>query len=259
MRQDKQTDSAWEDKLDFKRTMMAKIHPDGLPHVLFEYMDDVCFFAKDLDGRLFASNATLLKRYNLEKESDIIGKTDFDFVSRSIAEKYRKDDLEVIRSRKPMLNIVELALNAAGVPDWSTTNKLPIISTDGDVIGVMGTIQRYHFNKPANPALPNFQDIVQYITSHYDERITVKELARRMNISVRSFERTFKAIFNITPQQFIIKTRIFNACDRLREGLSVSETALACGFYDQSSFAKLFKKHMGLSPLQYIRRYLQHR
>jgi AraC-like DNA-binding protein len=257
MRQNELDDSMLEKKLAFKKEQFAIIHPNSLPHLLFEHLEEVCFFAKDRDGLLFASNATLLKRYNLQDEYEITGRTDFDFVSRSIAEKYRKDDLEVMNSRKPMLNIVELALNAVGIPDWCSTNKLPIFSISGDVIGVMGTIQSYRFNKSSNPALPNFQDILQYISDNYSRRITIRELAQTLNMSVRSFERTFKDVFNITPQQFIIKTRIFKACDQLREGMSISESALHCGFYDQSSFAKLFKRHMGLTPLQYIKHFLR--
>ena len=69
---------------------------------LFECFSDICFFIKDTEGRLIAVNSQLLKRYNLSDESDIIGKTDFDFVPYSLAEKYRKDDKEIIETRKPM-------------------------------------------------------------------------------------------------------------------------------------------------------------
>jgi AraC-like DNA-binding protein len=243
-------------KLALKKKWIAGIHPDHQFHILFDHLDDVSFFAKDRDGKLFASNPTLLKRYNLHDESDIIGRNDYDFVSPGIAEKYRKDDLEVMHSRKPMLNIIELALNAVGVPDWCSTNKFPIVSIEGEVVGVMGTIKSYRFGKLRSSMRPQFQQVIDHISEQYSSNISIKELATDLNVSVRGFERIFKDMFSMTPQQFIIKTRIFKACDSLREGVSVAEVALRCGFYDQSSFTKLFKKQMGLTPLHYIKLYL---
>jgi PAS domain-containing protein len=58
----------------------------------FDCFSDICFFMKDITGRLIAVNSQLLKRYSLSDESEIIGKTDFDFLPYSLAEKYREDD-----------------------------------------------------------------------------------------------------------------------------------------------------------------------
>jgi AraC-like DNA-binding protein len=257
MRQNQQVPEQSNQKLAIKNKRISEIHPDHQFHILFDHLDDVSFFAKDSDGKLFAASPTLLKRYNLQEESDIIGRTDYDFVSPGIAEKYRKDDLEVMHTREPMLHIIELALNAVGVPDWCSTNKFPIVSVNGEVIGVMGTIKSYRFGKLRSSLRPQFQQVIDHISEQYSSNISIKELAKSLNISVRSFERMFKDMFSMTPQQFIIKTRIFKACDSLREGINVAETALNCGFYDQSSFTKLFKKQMGLTPLQYIKLYLK--
>ncbi|NHN33717.1 AraC family transcriptional regulator [Paenibacillus agricola] len=255
MRQDQLNPEQRNLKLAIKKKGIAAIHPDHQFHILFDHLDDISFFAKDRNGKLFASNPTLLKRYNLLEETDIIGKTDYDFVSLGIAEKYRKDDLEVMHNRKPLLNIIELALNAVGVPEWCSTNKFPIVSVNGEVVGVMGTIKSYRFGKLRSSLRPHFQQIIDHISEQYSGNISIKDLANNLNVSVRSFERIFKDMFSMTPQQFIIKTRIFKACDKLREGMGVAETALSCGFYDQSSFTKLFKKQMGLTPLRYIKLY----
>ena len=70
------------------------------------------------------------------------------------------------------------------------------------------------------------------------------------------FDRKFQQAFHTTPQQFIIKMRVQAACDALRKKESViSEVALDLGFYDQSSFTQHFRKHMGVTPLKYQKRF----
>ena len=69
------------------------------------------------------------------------------------------------------------------------------------------------------------------------------------------FERVFKRHFNTTPQQYVIKRRIYDACERLRGKDQLADIAVDLGFYDQSSFTRQFRKHMGITPLQYRKRY----
>jgi len=40
-----------------------------------------------------------------------------------------------------------------------------------------------------------------------------------------------------------------------KEGSQISEVARELGFCDQSAFTQLFQKHVGLTPLNYQRRY----
>jgi len=223
--------------------------------LIFECFSDICFFIKDTEGRLIAVNSQLLKRYNLSHESDIIGKTDFDFVPYSLAEKYRKDDNNIIETGKPMLNILELVLNPMGIPSWCITNKFPVISKNNKIIGISGNIHNI-YNGTFNFDNKNFfYNILQYIDTNFNRKISIGELSRHFNLSKRSIERYFKKHLSISPEQFLIKTRIFKSCDYLRKGEYISTVALECGFYDQSSFTRHFKKQMGMTPLQYAKKY----
>jgi AraC-like DNA-binding protein len=57
----------------------------------------------------------------------------------------------------------------------------------------------------------------------------------------------------MSPLQYVMKLRVHQACDKLREGASIVDAALASGFYDQSSFTRHFRRHMGLTPGRYRR------
>lgn len=222
---------------------------------IFNLFHDVCFFIKDSEGRLIAANNQLLYRYNVDSESNLIGKTDFDFVPQSLAEKYKKDDMQIIESKSPMLNIHELVLTPLGSPGWYVTNKLPVLSKDGDVIGIMGTISKHDGKDVMDGADGPFYKVLEYIDNNYNSKITISDMAKHFSVSSRYIQRYFKRYFNVSPQIFIIQTRILKSCDYLRRGKSVAFAAEECGFYDQSSFSKHFKKHMGLTPMQYLKKF----
>lgn len=223
---------------------------------LFDHLPGVLFFVKNRNGEILFANEGLVRLYGYDNESDFIGRTDFELVPRRMAEKYRADDLKVLETGTPMLNIVELFLNFHGIPEWYLTHKLPVLSKGGHVIGVMGTIQEYKGPDPHGEDLEGIGPAVDYIKSRFRENVPVQRLADLTDLSLRQFERRFKTAFNTTPHQYIIKMRVHRACDMLRDRtLSISDIASELGFTDQSAFATHFKKNMGFTPLQYRKRY----
>jgi len=62
-------------------------------------------------------------------------------------------------------------------------------------------------------------------------------------------DRKFKRLFQLTPQQFLLRVRLNAACQMLGStDRSVSQIALGVGFYDQSYFTKHFRRQMGMTP-----------
>ena len=93
-------------------------------------------FCKDKNDVITRVNQTFADFLKLNKE-DIIGKTSFDLFPPEQAEKFRKDDLEVMTSKKPKLNIEESANFAEG-KIFSITNKVPNLNEKGEIIGTIG-------------------------------------------------------------------------------------------------------------------------
>lgn len=241
-----------------RRDFLDAIRPDRHFPLLFDHLPGVLFFAKDREGRLFAANDALLHQYGFDRarEDEFYGLTDFDLLPRSLAEKFRQDDLSIIESGKPMLEIVEIFPNQRGIPAWFLTNKLPILDRTDQVIGVMGTIQDYDSHREQLPPDMDIAPALEHISQHFASDISIRSLAEMTRLSVRQFERRFKHHLKTTPQQFIMKMRVFAACDALRNSRRpIIEIATQSGFYDQSSFTRQFRKHMGITPLQYRKRY----
>ncbi len=239
-----------------QRDFLKAIDPSQHFFRLFDYLPNVLFFSKDAAGRLLAANTALLRHYGYESDVDFVGKTDFDLLPRSMAEKFRRDDLRVMESAEPLLEIVEIFVSRNGIPDWFLTNKLPVVNRQGAVIGVMGTIEAYQSHRAMLPPKFDLTPAMDHIRKNLRDDVAIGDLAELCELSVRQFERKFKAHFKTTPQQFIVKMRVFSVCDALREtNQPISELAIASGFYDQSSFTRQFRKHMGITPLQYRKRY----
>jgi PAS domain S-box-containing protein len=241
---------------DLRNAFLASIPPDRSFHLLFDYLPGVLFFAKDREGRLLAANRALLDLYGYAEEEDFWGVTDFELLPRSLAEKFREDDLRILRTGVPMLEIVELFISRQGIPAWFLTNKLPVRDRSGEVIGVMGTIQDYAKQRDLLPADSDISPALAHVRANFHREVSIPDLARRCRLSVRQFERKFKEQLKTPPQQYLIKMRVHAACDELRRTRKpISDIATDLGFYDQAAFTRQFRKHMRMTPLVYRREY----
>jgi PAS domain S-box-containing protein len=223
---------------------------------LFDYLPDVSFFAKDRDFRFVCASKPFVERFGLKDESQVLGKDDFALFPSRLAESFRQDDEEIIRTGQPRLKIVELFFTEQGIPDWFTTNKLPIRNRAGDLVGIMGTVQSYEGRKRGLEPYLQIDRAVAYIRENFRRGVSIKELSHVVHVSPRQLHRKFVDAFGVSPQAFIIKLRIQAACEALqREDLQIAEVAMDLGFCDQSSFTQLFQKHVGLTPLKYQKRF----
>ncbi len=228
------------------------IGPSGSFSALFEHLPGVSFFAKNAQFEIVCANSAFLEHVGVAQEGALIGKTDYELFPKSLADHFRADDAWVMQHRKPRLHIVELFINPDGLPDWYLTNKLPVFNGVGGVVGVMGTTQSYESDKRSIQPYLRIEPAIQFIRERFREKISVKEVAAAVHLSVRQLDRRFREIIKMSPQEFITKLRMKTACELLSQGReSILDIALSLGFYDQSSFTLQFRKHFNVTPLNY--------
>ena len=93
---------------------------------------------------------------------------------------------------------------------------------------------------------------VQYIGTHYAQRLTLEDMARRVYLSPAYFSRIFKEETGETFTAYLSRVRIERSLELLRrKELRLADIAQLVGFEDQSYFTRVFKKHTGVSPLRY--------
>ncbi|MBQ2942919.1 MAG: AraC family transcriptional regulator [Clostridia bacterium] len=93
--------------------------------------------------------------------------------------------------------------------------------------------------------------VLDYIEQNFTGRISIKELASSIHMSVNCFERHFKDAYGLSPTQYILRKKLALSSSLLEKGLSVKDAASEAGFNDYSQFIAKFKKHNGITPLKY--------
>lgn len=93
---------------------------------------------------------------------------------------------------------------------------------------------------------------LQYISEHYGENITSKDIAAALSYNQSYFCRMFKKSFNKQFNDYLNMYRIVEAKKLLCiEGKTITRIAVECGFNSQSYFAECFKRYVGVLPSEY--------
>jgi len=130
-----------------------------LLRALMDHLPDY-IFAKDADGKFITGNRELLESLGVDSRDDLMGKTDFDFFSRSLAEHFRGDDAKVLRAGRPMINFEERMTTAHGERCVLTT-KVPLRDAMGNVEGLVGICRDITDRKRAEEELKKAKEAAE--------------------------------------------------------------------------------------------------
>ncbi|GAB4537274.1 MAG: hypothetical protein Tsb0014_25890 [Pleurocapsa sp.] len=116
-------------------------------------------FWKDRNSVYLGCNQSFAKAAGLDSPDEIIGKTDYDLPwKKEETEFYRECDRRIMSSGRAELGIVETLLNAEGQETTIETNKSPLFAENGQVIGILGTIQDITKQKQAEQTLKRINE-----------------------------------------------------------------------------------------------------
>jgi len=100
--------------------------------------------------------------------------------------------------------------------------------------------------------VPNFiSQIKEYIDENFLSIQSVKTLSRELFYSREYVSRTFRKYYNTPIYEYISSRKMQHAAFLLKQGASVEDSAHESGFFNMSSFIKLFRKLYGCTPSQY--------
>jgi AraC-like DNA-binding protein len=92
-----------------------------------------------------------------------------------------------------------------------------------------------------------------HLREHWDQRVTLAELATVAGLSRFELVRRFREQSNVTPHAFQTNLRVAAARRLLAAGVPAAAVAAACGFADQPHLTRVFKRAVGVSPGRYAR------
>jgi len=122
-------------------------------------------------------------------------------------------------------------------------------------------LQLHHESDPENNAVPPYQydffnRLIADIRANPEDNWCFEKISSKHGQTLRHFRRLFKSLAGLPPQQFLIQCRLQLAADMLTESTdSVSAVAENAGFSSNIYFARLFKQHYRITPLEYRREF----
>jgi len=106
----------------------------------------------------------------------------------------------------------------------------------------------------ATERLNSIKEVLSYISENYSSNITLDSLARIAGMNPKYFCRYFRSMTERTPIDYLNYYRVECACEMLStKDISIKETAISCGFNDESYFIKIFHKYKGVTPKQFTK------
>ena len=94
--------------------------------------------------------------------------------------------------------------------------------------------------------------IIENLRRDHTTRLSISQLARECGMSRFSFSRLFRSSFGCSCREYVMRLRIETACKMLKVPYpSVTHVATTAGFTDASYFARIFRRHMNKSPIEY--------
>ena len=155
-------------------TMAQLLRQQTHLHTLVATIPDLVWL-KDGDGVYLACNPSF-ERFFGAREAEIIGKTDYDFVSRELADSFRHHDQAAMAADRPSTNEEWLTFARGGYRGLFSTTKTPMFLPDGTLIGILGMA---HDITPLRQALDELAGHRDQLEEKVHERTAQLEQAHR--------------------------------------------------------------------------------
>lgn len=156
-------------------------------------------FWKDLDLHYVGCNDQFAHDAGLSSSDELIGKSDLDLSWREQAEQYREDDIAVIQSGTPKLDIEEPQTTPDGAIIWLSTSKVPLRDNKNEITGLLGIYTDITARKQAEDKIRQLA-YFDPLTGLPNRRLLMDQLNQTMSASMRSHQ--YAALFMLDLDNF---------------------------------------------------------
>jgi diguanylate cyclase (GGDEF)-like protein/PAS domain S-box-containing protein len=148
--------------------------------------EDIYF--KDRNSKIVRINKALAKRYGFDNAEEAVGMSDADFYSEEHASQAYKDEQEIIKTGKPVLDFEEKATYTDKEDRWWSSSKMPWYDRNGKIIGIFGIGKDITDKKNTEEKIKytSFHDPLTglYNRSFFDEEMIRLDSERQLPITV---------------------------------------------------------------------------
>lgn len=193
-----------------KRAEQALAAEKTLLRNLIDVIPDY-IYTKDLDGRFTLGNAAIIQDVGGSATEHLLGKSDFDFQPRNVAQGYFETEQRVLQHGERIINLEEPTTTPTGEKLWILSTKVPIYNANGKITGLVGVGRNVTLQKNAELALAEERTLLRTILETIPDYVFAKDIEGRFwfanEASLKGFgfnafdEVEGKTDFDFLPQQ----------------------------------------------------------
>lgn len=121
-------------KKENKETSFSK---ESILDVIRNYSNDTIYF-KDQDSRFIWNSRAHAAQFGIDDPEKMVGKSDFDLFPKDFAARSRREELEIMETREPLILNTERLEKPDGSVVWYSSSKYPLFDKDKNVVGTWG-------------------------------------------------------------------------------------------------------------------------
>jgi len=193
---------------ELKRAESEYLEERFLLRTLIDLMPDY-IYVKDKNSRFLIANQEEASLLGAKSAEELLGKSDADYFPPHLANKYWTDEIEILKSGKPRIGMVEPTIDTSGKPKWTSTTKVPIRNEKSEIIGIAGIGRDITDRKQAEQELLEAKNQLEEVNKTLEKRIQertaeFKAGEERYRITI---ERTGQVIYDYSLKDNSIKWR----------------------------------------------------
>lgn len=186
--------ASWRDISESKQISDTLSKQLGLINSLIDSMPDIVFF-KDLEGIYIGCNPQFIEFVGRNKE-EIIGKSDYDFFDKNVADSFREYDNLMLKNLKTSYNEEKVTYPDGRVKILETL-KTPYWAADGKLIGLLGLSRDITERKQVERELAHSNELMKYIIEHTHSSISVFDTEMNYVYVSNRYYKDLKVVDNV--------------------------------------------------------------
>ncbi|MBI2926722.1 MAG: PAS domain S-box protein [Verrucomicrobia bacterium] len=194
-------DGLISDITERKRAEEALTEERKLLRTLIDNLPDY-IYVKDAESRFVMNNVAHAQILGAVSPQEVVGKWDFDFFPKDLAEQYYADEQRIVQTGQPLFNREEPVVDPLGHRRWVLTTKVPIFDRSRKVVGVVGMTRDITERRRVEEERRLSEARLQAILDNTTAVIYVKDTEGRYLLVNHRFEE----LFNVTRDEVRAKT-----------------------------------------------------
>ena len=179
---------------------------------LMQNSPDRIYF-KDAESRFIRNSQSLSRLFGFDDINALIGKSDFDFFDELHARPAYEDEQKIIKTGKPIIDLVEKEVQKDGKVGWVSTSKLPLRNKEGKIIGTFGISRditdRMNMEMDIKQKNEELQAQEEELRQNLEEMLTTQE---ELN---RQIEETKRVQVELEKENYLLDTLLSNVPERI--------------------------------------------